>query len=335
MTETMKTHSLVAPTKFGRDELAKPQESELAEGEVLLKVLAGGVCGSDLPYFRGIVGKMAGSGSAPEPPNPGFISKPGSPMHETLGEVVATRSPHHKVGDKVVGWALSYEGLRPYIKVPGDAVLSYDQQWSPDVAINLQPLACVIYAVERIPDVAGKRVAVLGQGPIGVMFSRLMKEAGAAHVTGIDLVDHSEAAKTFGVDEFIRTHSTTWSRQVSDADRPDIVIEAVGHQTLTLNDAVHGVAHGGFVFAFGVPDQDSYPFDFDEFLHKDLTLRSGLTRDKHRMLKAADDYLRADPTLANNLTTHKFSFDELDEVQAAYETANVPATGRLKVVLHR
>lgn len=335
MPEMMQTYSLVAPMKFGRDELAQPTEADLKEGEVLLRAIAGGICGSDLPYFRGIVGKLAGSGAMPEPPNPGFITKPGSPMHETLGEVVATRSPDHQVGDKVVGWALSYEGLRPYLIVPGDSVLKYNEQWDPTVAINLQPLACVLYAVERIPDIAGKRVAVLGQGPIGVMFTRLLKEAGAAHVSGIDLVDHSEAARTFGVDEFLREHSTTWAREISDADRPDIVVEAVGHQTLTLNDAIAAVKPGGFIFAFGIPDQDSYPVDFDTFLYKDLTLRAGITRDRHRVLAAADAYLQADPTLAQNLTTHKYSFDDLAQVQEAYDTANVPATGRLKVVLSR
>lgn len=335
MTETMKTHSLVAPTTFGRDEMPKPTEADLGEGDVLLKVLAGGICGSDLPYFRGIVGKLAGGEAAITPPNPGFIAKPGAPMHETLGEVVATRSPHHRVGDRVVGWALSYEGLRPYLVVPGDAVLAYDERWTPDIAINLQPLACVLYAVERIPDVRGKRVAVLGQGPIGVMFARLLKEAGAAHVTGVDPVDHSESSKTFGVDEFVRAHSTQWALDISTADRPDIVVEAVGHQTLTVNDAIRAVNPGGFIFAFGVPDEESRAFDFESFLHKDLTLRSGLTRDKHRMLRAADDYLRADPTLANNLTTHKYSFDDLAELQEAYDRANVPTTGRLKVVLSR
>lgn len=335
MTATMQTFSLTAPRTFAPDELARPTENDLAEGQVLLKVLAGGICGSDLPYFRGIVDKLGGGEGRIEQPNPGFIAKPGSPMHETLGEVVASRSPEHKVGDRVVGWAMSYEGLRPYIIVPGGDVLAYDPQWAPEVAINLQPLACVLYAVERIPDIAGKHVAVIGTGPIGMMFARLLKERGARHVTGIDPVDHSAAAQVFGVDEFLQAHSANWATNISDADRPDIIVEAVGHQTLTLNDAIRGIRPGGFIFAFGVPDQDSQDFLIEPFLRKDLTLRSGMTRDRHRMLVEADRYLSADPTLANNLTTHKYSFDDLAEVQAAYDNAERAQSGRLKVVLSR
>lgn len=322
----MKTLSLTAPMTFGVDEMVQPTEADLGTDQVLLKSIAGGVCGSDLPYFRGLT--MRWSDQA----NPGFISKPGSPMHEILGEVIASTDSRHKVGDKVVGWSTAYEGLRPYLIVPGNHVGPYDPQWEPQVAINLQPLACIIYAVDRLGDLNGKSVTVLGMGPIGAMFAQLAKERGASRVVGVDPIDHAETSKLFKADEFVQLTASMWADQISDADRPDVVIEAVGHNTLTVNDAISGVAPNGLVFAFGVPDEESRAFDFSTFQHKDLTLKSGLTRHHRDTLATADDYLRANPQLARNLTTDVLGFDE---AQKAYDRANTPKTGRLKVVLTR
>ncbi|NNG19517.1 zinc-binding dehydrogenase [Naumannella sp. ID2617S] len=335
MAESMKTFSLQAPMRFAVDEVAKPQQSELGPGDVLLKMITGGICGSDIPYFRGNIGDRVAGGRDFGKANEGFISTPGTPMHEILGEVVATRDPHHQVGDRVVGWSLNYQGLRPYVITPGHEVVRYDERWTPDVAINLQPLACVLYAVQRLGDVRGKRVAVLGQGPIGLMFARLLKEAGAAHVTGIDPIDHSAAAEAFGVEEFLQVNSHYWAARLGDADRPDLIVEAVGHNSYTLNDAITAVASGGTIFGFGVPDDPSQSLNFFDFLHKDLTLISGLTRDHQNMLRKADAYLQNDPKLASVLTTDKFAMDDLEQVQTAYDRANAAQTGRLKVVLSR
>lgn len=331
----MPTFSLRVPMQFAPDQTTRPTPDDLAEGEVLLKMVAGGICGSDIPYFRGNIGTRVAGGRDFGSANPGFVSTPGTPMHEVLGEVVASRHPQHQQGDLVVGWSLNYQGLRPYLITHGEEVFGYDRQLSPDVAINLQPLACVMYAVERLGDLRGKRVAVLGQGPIGLMFARLIARAGATHVTGIDPVDHSEAAAAFGVHEFLQLNSHYWATRLEEADRPEVIVEAVGHNSYTLNDAISAVRSGGLVFGFGVPDDPSQSLNYFDFLHKDLTLVSGLTREHQRMLRAAADHLAADPELAGILTTDKFSFDDLTEVQSAYDRANVPQTGRLKVVLSR
>ena len=48
------------------------------------------------------------------------------------------------------------------------------------MAVGLQPLACVLYAVEQLPDLTGRHVAVIGQGSIGLLFSYVAKALGAA-----------------------------------------------------------------------------------------------------------------------------------------------------------
>ena len=106
----------------------------------------------------------------------------------------------------VVGWASGFDGLMEQVVADGDGLASYDQALRPEHAVALQPLACVLYAVEQLPDLTGRHVAVLGQGSIGLLFSHVAKAAGAAQVTGVDPVDRTDIGPAFGVDKTHRDH---------------------------------------------------------------------------------------------------------------------------------
>src|SRR6201999_1992060 len=101
-------------------------------------------------------------------------------------------------------------------------------------AVALQPLACVLYALEQLPDLKGLHVAVIGQGSIGLLFSYAAKTFGARQVTGVDPVDRDGIGKEFGVDTVVRATSDRWVSPLDASDRPDVVIEAIGHQVATL-----------------------------------------------------------------------------------------------------
>ncbi len=99
---------------------------------------------------------------------------------------------------------------------------------------------------------------------------------------------------------------------------PDVVIEAVGHQVATLGHAIEAAAFGGTVFYFGVADDDSYPISMRTMLRNNLTLKSGVTLDRRRMLCAANEFAREHPELLPAYVTHTFG---VDDVQAAFELA--------------
>ena len=84
------------------------------------------------------------------------------------------------------------------------------------------------------------------------------------------------------------------------------------------------------MFYFGVNDDRCYPLDMDLMLRKHLTLMSGGTLDRRRMLGEAADYLRRYPDLFRHSITHRYP---RSEVQRAYEVAATPSAGRLKVVI--
>jgi threonine dehydrogenase-like Zn-dependent dehydrogenase len=320
----MWSYRLVAPYLFERTDVPQCQPDSVGDGQVLLRFLAAGICGSDLPGFRGAKGRLPGDSGALAAEKHGF------PVHEISGEVIASRHPAHRSGDRVVGWASGFDGLMEYVVADGSGLAAYEKSLSPAHAVALQPLACVLYAVEQLPDLTGRHVAVLGQGSIGLLFSYVLKAMGAAHVTGIDPIDRDGVGQSFGVDTLVRATSDRWVGGLSPDAKPDIVIEAVGHQVATLTHAVEAAAFGGTVFYFGVPDDDCYPISMRTMLRNNLTLKSGVTMDRRRVLAEADAFARANPGLLERYLTHTFA---VDEVQAAFELASRPVPGRIKIAI--
>lgn len=320
----MWSYRIIAPYLFERTTIAEPTPESLADGQVLLRFMAAGVCGSDLPAFRGARGRLPGDDGA------SAAEKDGFPIHEVAGEVIASRHPDHRPGDRVVGWASGFDGMMERVISHGDGLAPYDPSLTPAQAVGLQPLACVLYACEQLPDLAGKHVAIIGQGSIGLLFSYVAKAAGARRVTGVDPVDRSSLATEFGVDDPVRATSDRWVSRLGADDRADIVIEAVGHQVATLGHAIDATAPGGTVFYFGVADDDAYPISMRSMLRKNLTLKSGVTLDRRRVLELAGKFAAEHPELLATYLTHTFG---IDDVQGAFELACRPIPERIKIAI--
>jgi L-iditol 2-dehydrogenase len=320
----MWSYRIVAPYQFERTSIAEKTPDDLRDGQVLLRFLAAGVCGSDMPAFRGVRGKLPGDDGR------SAAEKDGYPAHEIVGEVIASRHQLHQPGDHVVGWASAFDGLMERVVTDGNQVAPYDPGLNPAEAVGLQPLACVLYTIEQLPDLHGRHVGIIGLGSIGLLFSIAAKAAGAQHVTGVDPVDRTDIAEKFGVDTAVRATSDRWVSQLAPDDRPDVVIEAVGHQVATLNHAIEAAAPGGTVFYFGVPDDDSYPISMRTMLRRNLTLKSGIALDRRRVLERANTFAAEHPGLLARYLTHTFG---TDDIQGAFELASRPVPGRVKIAI--
>ena len=296
-----------------------PTVRALTHGAVLVRVLAGGICGSDVPKFHGV--------RRPGHPPPSFPGPPGYPLHEVVGEVVHSAAEDLGRGDRVVGWARRSDGLRALALLSADDLVPYPETLVPEDAVYLQPLACVLAALDRV-DVLGRTVAVLGVGPIGLLFAHAVKVRGARRVIGVDPVRRTGDPAAFGLDDLVVGSSTSWSVERDSA--PDVVIEAVGHQVQTFSDAVRAVAAHGTVLCFGIPDQDVYPLDMERLIRKNLTVVGGVTASRRRALTTAIAYAEEHPSLAQQLITHRLG---RGEVQEAFELAAAPRDDLRKVVL--
>jgi threonine dehydrogenase-like Zn-dependent dehydrogenase len=299
----MWAYTVTAPGRLERVEVPVP---EAGPGRVLVRLGAGGICGSDLPSFLGRRNPFVDS-----------LGQPGYPLHEVVGVTEA--------GTRIVGWAEHHKGLAEYFVAREDAIVELDGELSDVEATVVQPLCTVLHQLDRV-EVAGKRVAVIGQGPIGLLFSHAAKTRGAAHVTGVDRVDRSDCASTFGVDEVVWEDAMAWAQEAE----ADIVVEAVGHHAGPLEAAVEALAEHGTVVAFGVPDETHYAFPFTAFFRKHATLIAGAATERARALAAARDYLREHRSLLGPYITDVLA---IEQAQDAFERAVDPVVGRLKVVL--
>lgn len=323
----MWSYRIIAPYLFERTSIADKTADDLSDGQVLLRFTAAGVCGSDLPGFRGAKGRLPGDDG------PSAAEKDGFPIHEVAGEVIASRHRQHRVGDRVVGWASGFDGLMERVISDGNGLAPYDPRLTPAQAVGLQPLACVLYACEQLPDLAGRHVAIIGQGSIGLLFSYVAKAAGARHVTGVDPVDRQSLATTFGVDEVVRASSDRWVSQLAPDERADVVIEAVGHQVATLGHAIEAATPGGTVFYFGVADDEAYPISMRHMLRNNLTLKSGVTLDRRRVLDLAGKFAAEHPELLGSYLTHTFGAQDIRDVQDAFDLACRPVADRVKIAI--
>lgn len=307
-----------APSTFERYSVDAPDPATLAEGEVLIRFRAGAVCGSDLPRFRGHT-------------DLGFadFGRPGAPLHEVVGTVEATTVADLQPGVRVVGFARGACGLSEVITTSATSVVPVRKQFDDVTATVAQPLATVFNALAHAPALTGLRVAVLGLGPLGLLFTHVAKALGAARVVGIDRVDRSEVAGQFGIDEVVRGEIRDWARSAASVESFDVVVEAVGHQQELISDAVEVLDDGGTLIVFGLADEH-YVFPMQRFLRKNLTLWAGTTRDWHPHLERAQAHLADHPELATHYVTHTFT---LDEVEQAYLLCTTPARGRIKVAL--
>ena len=154
-------------------------------------------------------------------------------------------------------------------------------------------------------------------------------------MTGIDKVTGWNWPAAYGVDEMIHASSEQWAAELvagSVRDRPELVIEAVGHQVGTLRNAVEAVAPNGQVYYFGIPDDEIYPFPMYLFLRKNARLFSGTTpagRRRPSLVKAAG-HLKAHPEIVGSYVTNVL---DVDDVNQAFQLAIAPASGQLKVAL--
>lgn len=305
----------------GRMEKSAPARPPrpLRPGEVRLRFLAGGICGSD-------IGALAGVSTFDSMRDAEIV-----PLHEVVAEVVESRDRRLADGQTVVGTGLT--GLASELIEDADRLIPVPPAFSIPDAVAIQPIATVIRAVDTLPPVAGSVVVVLGAGAIGLAFVHILKVAGARSVLVADPVaGRAEIAGRFGADEFFAGTGQQWSEgSATRHGRPSLVVDAVGRQPDLIRCALTAVNDGGFVLGFGSAADGDYPIPFAEMYHRQLTLASGRTRDGWvPVLERGADYLLAHRADFDGYVSHRI---QVAEASRAYDLCSRPDESRVKVVL--
>lgn len=304
----------------GRIDRAEPEDvaRDLEPGEVLLRFLAGGVCGSDVGALADLTDR-GGGGPAPI-----------APLHEVVGEVVESRDARFAPGALVVGTGLT--GLVSTLVERADRFIEVPSSSSVADAVAIQPISTVLRAVEALPAVAGLDVVVLGTGPIGLAFVHILKRFGAARVLAVDpTAGRADLAFHYGADEVLACTGQQWAADQAPRARPAIVVDAVGRQPDLISASLRSVADGGLVLGFGSAADRDYPIPYGEMYHRRLTLSSGRTRDGWvGVLERGAAYALAHRDDFADYVSHRFV---VDDAQLAYDLCSRPDSSRVKVAL--
>lgn len=255
---------------------------QIGESEVLIKVRACGICGTDLNMFTG-----------------DFKVRrvPLIPGHEFSGEIVAVgdRVVEFKTGDRVTAdinltcgtcyWCRRSEDLlcphlqqigidlsgafAEYVKAPANHVYRLPDRVSFEQGASIEPLACAIHAQTRIDIPVGASVAVLGGGSMGILHSQLARLRGAYPVVLIGRTQSKlERARRAGIECLVNARDTDpieAIKRLTEGRGADFVIETAG-SIETYEQAFKMVRRGGTVVAYGITPQEATlslrPFDF-------------------------------------------------------------------------
>jgi threonine dehydrogenase-like Zn-dependent dehydrogenase len=306
----VKALQLVKPRQFQTVEIARP---EIGDDQILVRLEKAVVCGSDIPKFTGRWRGLQ------------YPLPPGMPIHECVGVVVESRSPRFQVGDWVVAIPQGDRGLAEYYVADAvKAVCIPESLINSETSLLIQPLSTVVYALDRLSDIAGCTAVVVGLGPIGLFVVWLLNKYGASKIIGVDpSASRCEAARSVGAAQTFEVHGdrlVSFIAQDTAWEPADICIEAVGQQTRTINDCLYLVKRCGQVLALGVPLEPVYPFDYTRFFRQNVNLIASVTPPNETYMNRAAKLIDQHGQELAFLITHRFTLDRVAEAFTLYET---------------
>ena len=291
------TSKAFAATLFGPEDLRMVERplDPLASGMVRIRFGAGGICGSDMHYYR-----HARTGDF-------IVTSPLVLGHEIAGEVVeiAGTAPDVKVGDRIAvnpsRWCGHCKPCRenrlnlceniffmgsasktPHMQggfasyfdaVPAQCVKIPDHVTYQAAALA-EPLAVCLHAVARAGDVTGKRAVLFGAGPIGLLTMLAAQRAGIAETTVVDIAAAPLAfAKKLGATNVFDISGGEEALKTEATARPFDVAFEVSGTAAGLASAISTVRRGGVVVQVGNLPGGQIPVPANAVMAKEIDLR--------------------------------------------------------------
>jgi L-iditol 2-dehydrogenase len=327
-----------AAVYHGKEDIRVEQVADpsLEAGDVLLKIDACSVCGTDLRTFRNGDKKIA---------------PPRVLGHEFCGTVVESKNPdaNVKVGDRVVMYIVlscgeckycragrenlctsrttmsyHYDGaFAPYVKVPAKAVsrgslFKVTTEQSPQQMSLAEPLGCVANAHTHLGIGLRDKVAVIGAGPIGAMHAVLARLQGAQSVHLIDINPRRlEMMQRFDIDGTIVSDKEgshlAQSLELTDGDGFDVVIVAVSN-AFAQADALEIASKGARVEFFGgLPKSNPTAVLNTNHLHYKELMLSGSYSERISDFRTAYQLIQSGRFPADKFITHELPLDRITD----------------------
>ncbi len=242
------------------------------DDEVLVRVEATSVCGTDLHIYRWdewaqhrvvppltlgheFCGTIVETGSAVRHAAAGdYVS---AESHVTCGGCFHCRTGRAHMCERTRILGVDRDGgFAEYVAIPESVVWQNDRaKLPPEIATLQEPFGNAVFAVEHA-DLAGKTVAVLGCGPVGLFTIALARAFGAGRVFASDLVPFrlglADRLGAIAIDAAAVPDATAWLVSHNEGEHLDVVFEMSGAPDAVRN-AFAIVRNGGHVVLFGIP----------------------------------------------------------------------------------
>lgn len=309
---------------------------DLKDDEILVKIDACGICGSDLNIFRRdppipkfwggheISGRVDEKGAKAEGPDVGkrVSVMPLIACHEC--EMCSAGLENICSDFSFIGFNRP-GGFAEYVAVPAQNVFELPENLDANISVLVEPLACVFHSTSIAGDLKDKNVVVFGAGTIGLITILLAKLEGARTITAVGRYVHQrDLAKRFGAEIVFNSESPELASKIKAAiykkvgAQADVVIETVGgFDATTITDSIEILRPGGVIVLSGV-HYDTPRMNLKDLTEKEIQVK-GTQRYNSVDFKNAVDLIGTTGIRVFDLApiiTHRV---DLDEISRAYE----------------
>jgi threonine 3-dehydrogenase len=304
-------------------------------GEVLIRVLRTGICGTDLhirswdhwaqgavkpPVVIGheISGRVEALGRGVDTVDVGdLVSVEG---HIVCGRCRSCLAGARQLCPKTISVGVDRDGgFAEYVVVPATNVWRHPRPIDPDVAAIFDPFGNAVHSALSF-RVLGEDVLITGAGPIGIMAASVVRHAGARHVVITDIsgdrlaLARSMGAVTRTVDVSVESLDAVMA-ELGMVEGFDVGLEMSGAPA-ALHSMIDTMAHGGEIALLGLPSGD-IAFDWDKVIHSMLTIKGIFGREMFETWYAMSVLVGAGLDISP-VITHRFPYTEFEE---AFDTA--------------
>jgi len=313
-------------------EIKNIEKPPVGPGDMLVKMRACGICGSDVEKVFGKYGQPSMRlGHEPA----GIITQVGSEISNfSVGGRVFT---HHHVAcysddchecshgnetmckkyyeSNLEPCGLADEYVVPEWNVKHGGVLNIPDSMSFEEAAMIEPLACCIRAWNKFKHHKNDSVAILGVGPTGIMHVLLAKLYGFGKVFCLDLNDYRlNFAKKFETTTIHSGNTNALEQIKSETANQGVDIVIVSTSSLNaLKDAINFVRKGGIIVMFGVPSKGAkVDLDMSEVYSKGITIVNSYAASDFDT-KEALEKISSKQINVSQLITHKYNLQECQE----------------------
>jgi L-iditol 2-dehydrogenase len=318
---------------------------QIGPGELLVRVEASGICGSDVmewyridraPLVLGheIGGVIIEVGAGVKAYKAG--DRVTAAHHVPCNTCHYCLSGNHTVCETLRKTNFEPGGFAEFVRLPAinvdRGVFSLPAKMSYDQATFVEPLACILRGQRRANMQPGKSVLVIGSGIAGLLHIRLARAMGASLIVSSDISPYRlEAAANSGVNLALASSENIPERllQANEGRLADLVIVCTG-ATSAVQQALQSVERGGTILFFAPTGPDvKIPFSInDTFWRNDVTLTTSYAASPSDY-QTALDLIQSGTVPVDTLITHRLP---MAEIGAGFELV-ASAQSSIKVII--